>query len=162
MLRHIYWTKKVYLLKSIFFLSYWHFRTVLFMTKDKQNQNQNVIFQWLDVLLSIWSILHCSWEWRFFFFFNFDLVWSIAATNVFSSSFSVPNEHIITNVCILLPIVVHIYLFSSLEFASSSVFLQWACSQTVKPNVIMWRQFKGKKNWLFQLQGRSEIAANEL
>lgn len=61
---------------------------------------------------------------KIFFFLNFDLVWSIAATNVFSSSFSVPNEHIITNVCLLLPIVVHIYLFSSLELASSSVFLQ--------------------------------------
>lgn len=58
---------------------------------------------------------------KIFFFFNFDLVWSIAATNVFSSSFSVPNEHIITNVCLL---VVYIYLSSSLEFASSSVFLQ--------------------------------------
>lgn len=162
MRRHIYWTKKVYLLKSIFFYRTDISEQFCLWQKTSKTKIKMLYFNdWMYCWVYEVSYTVLGNE-DFFFFFNFDLVWSIAATNVFSSSFSVPNEHIITNVCLLLPIVVYIYLFSSLEFASSSVFLQWPCSQTVKPNVIMWRQFKGKKNWLFQLQGRSEIAANEL
>lgn len=81
--------------------------------------------------------------------------------NVFSSSFSGPNEHIITNACILLPIGASI--FSPLWNLPQVVFLQWDCSQSVKQSVIMWwGQFKLKENELFQMLRLSEIPAKKL